>query len=131
MTELRIKQFSSDGDLIKSHGWKITKLSGDTWTDDEKKHYGGSGVNENTEDLLVIAERFNSDKELVGEVEIPMGEVNRVKWRVLDCDGNIYAYGTLWGDHWDTEPLDEWAMADLGCTRIQTKEKGKDWKDVV
>ncbi len=95
---------------FREHGWKISSCSGDFWSDEDKEKYVGWGANVETEARL--------------------GQVDRTRWRVLDCDGEIYAYGYLWGNHWHVEPLEEWAMADLGATRIQIKSDGK-WEDVV
>lgn len=96
---------------FKGYGWKISKLSGDFWAHEDKAKYVGWGANTETED--------------------EWGWVNRIKWRVLDADREIYAYGFLWGNYWTCEPLDEWAMGDLGCTRIQIKTSEGKWEDVV
>lgn len=96
--------------MTKQYGWKIVKCRGDFWTDEDKEKYTGWGVNVET------------------EIELPF---NRTEWRVLCDDGEIYASGILWGSHWNVEPLDEWAMGDLGCTRIQIKTSDGIWEDVV
>lgn len=109
------------------YGWKITKLcpEGGFWTASDEARLVGTGVNVETEFLLTTpVENFDSEGNLESISDRTFGSVNRREWRVLDDDKIPYAEGIMWGDHYELEPLDEWATADLGATIIQTRAVG-------
>lgn len=95
----------NDANQSHQYGWKITKLcpEGGFWTASDEAKLVGTGVNVETQSLLTT---------------------NCREWRVLDDDKIPYAEGIMWGDHYELEPLDEWATADLGATIIQTRAVG-------
>ena len=48
-----------------------------------------------------------------------------VEWRAKDDDGDVYAYGKLYGkDVHGFEPLDDYFGPAYGCTTIDHKENG-------
>ena len=91
----------------QTYGWRVTGAALDI---NDRKEIG-RGVNLASEEAI--------------------GDQNREFWRVLDDDGIEYFRGVIWGNHWSIEPLDEWAMADTGCTRIEYRTStNEEWKPV-
>ena len=50
---------------------------------------------------------------------------NPIKFRMYDDDGQLYYEGVLYGDHHGFEPLDDFGMANAGCTTVKLFENNK------
>lgn len=86
------------------YAWKVTKvLSSEEvlWSTEDKEDMLNTGVNDENFSLL--------------EYKYPK-TVQR--WMVADDDGIPYVEGVIVGKWEGFEPLDDWAMGNLGCTRL-------------
>lgn len=97
--------------------------------------YGWRITGAELDNLVADGLDINARKEIGTGVNLfseeTIGDQNREFWRVLDDDGYEYFRGVIWGDHYSIEPLDDWAMADSGCTRIQCRKAVTEkWKPV-
>lgn len=86
------------------YAWKVTKLlSKDQvlWDTEDKEEIVNFGVND--ENFSLLKDKFPDTVQ---------------RWMVADDDGIPYVEGVIVGKWEGFEPLDDWAMGNLGCTRL-------------